>query len=115
MTNPKKFSSFQDFVYSTNPNYKPENTSPEKENALPVQQDLRVWLETKHRGGKSATVIKGFCGTQDELELLAKKLKTNCGTGGSAKDGEIIIQGDFRDKVVEILHSLHFKAKKAGG
>lgn len=115
MTNPKKFNSFQDFVYSTNPDFKPETSIPEKESPSPVQQDLRVWLETKHRGGKSATVIKGFCGTQEELEKLAKKLKTSCGTGGTAKDGEIIIQGDFRDKIVEILHSLHYKAKKAGG
>jgi translation initiation factor 1 len=101
-------------VYSTNPNYKPEE-SPSNDETLPSgQQDLRVWLEKNHRGGKTATVIKGFVGNVDDLETLGKTLKTKCGTGGSAKDGEIIIQGDHREKIMTILSQLGYKAKKAG-
>ncbi len=101
-------------VYSTNPNYKPEVTDETTESLSPLQQDLRVWLERNHRGGKTATVIKGFIGNVDDLEALGKTLKTKCGTGGSAKDGEIIIQGDHRDKIMTILAQLGYKAKKAG-
>ena len=101
-------------VYSTNPNYKPEVTDETPESLSPLQQDLRVWLEKNHRGGKTATVIKGFIGNVDDLEALGKTLKTKCGTGGSAKDGEIIIQGDHRDKIMTILAQLGYKAKKAG-
>jgi translation initiation factor 1 len=104
-------------VYSTNPEY---NFEPEDDDNLetlePEKQVLRIWLDKKNRGGKEATVIKGFAGNDDDLEALAKILKTKCGTGGAAKDGEIIIQGDKRDKVIEILHKLNYKqAKKAGG
>jgi translation initiation factor 1 len=102
-------------VSSTNPNYRPDSDdSATNETANPGQQDLRVWLEKNHRGGKTATVIKGFAGTTDDLEALGKTLKTKCGTGGSAKDGEIIIQGDHRDKIMTILAQLGYKAKKAG-
>jgi translation initiation factor 1 len=101
-------------VYSTNPNYKPEETSASEETLSNAQQDLRVWLEKNHRGGKTATVIKGFIGTEDDLESLGKTLKTKCGTGGTAKEGEIIIQGDHRDKIMTILSQLGYKAKKAG-
>lgn len=101
-------------VYSTNPNYKPEEPAEQHEKLAPTQQDLRVWLEKNHRGGKTATVIKGFAGTTDDLEALGKTLKTKCGTGGSVKDGEIIIQGDHRDKIMTILAQLGYKAKKAG-
>ena len=101
-------------MYSTNPNYKPEVTDEHSESLKPSQQDLRVWLEKNHRGGKTASVIKGFVGSTDDLESLGKTLKTKCGTGGSAKDGEIIIQGDHRDKIMTILLQLGYKAKKAG-
>jgi translation initiation factor 1 len=102
-------------VYSTNPNYRPEtDDTGSNETAAPGQQDLRVWLEKNHRGGKTATVIKGFVGSTDDLEALGKTLKTKCGTGGSAKDGEIIIQGDHREKIMTILSQLGYKAKKAG-
>ena len=67
------------------------------------EQNLRVWLEKNHRGGKIACVIKGYVGSDDELNELAKFLKTKCGTGGSAKDGEIVIQGDHREKIVQLL------------
>jgi translation initiation factor 1 len=102
-------------VYSTNPNYRPDtDDSASNETAASNQQDLRVWLEKNHRGGKTATVIKGFVGSVDDLETLGKTLKTKCGTGGSAKDGEIIIQGDHREKIMTILSQLGYKAKKAG-
>lgn len=102
-------------VFSTDPNFKmPENK--EESNALsPQQQDLRIWLEKNHRGGKTASVIKNFVGKDEELENLCRELKTKCGTGGSAKDGEIIIQGDHRKKIGEILIKLGYKFKLAGG
>ena len=103
-------------VYSTNPDYKYEETKHYSTATLPVsQQDLRVWLESKHRGGKTVTAIKGFQGKQADLEILAKKIKASCGTGGTAKDGEILIQGDHRDKIVALLIKEGYKAKKAGG
>jgi translation initiation factor 1 len=101
-------------VYSTNPNYKPDEVEENNESVTPSSQDLRVWLEKNHRGGKTATVIKGFIGSADDLETLGKTLKTKCGTGGTAKDGEIIIQGDHRDKIMTMLAQLGYKAKKAG-
>ena len=103
-------------VYSTKPDFDyTYNNISEAETLPPQQQELRIFIEKKHRGGKTASVIKGFVGTQDDMEILAKLLKTKCGTGGSAKDGEIIIQGDFRDKIIDILLSNGYKAKKAGG
>ena len=104
-------------VFSTNPDYKFE---PEEDDIIetldPEKQVLRIWLDRKNRGGKDATLIKGFIGTSDDLETLGKTLKTKCGTGGTAKDGEIIIQGDMRDKVLELLLKMGYKlAKKAGG
>ena len=94
------------YVFSTDPDF---NTLP------PQQQDLRVWLEKNHRGGKTACVIKNFIGSDEDLEKLGKELKTKCGTGGSVKDGEIIIQGDQRKKLGEILTKLGYKYKLAGG
>lgn len=111
----KKNNSDGGFVYSTNPNYsQSEENHDEQETIPPAQQDLRVWLEKNHRGGKTASVIKGFVGTDEDLDALGKVLKTKCGTGGSAKDGEIIIQGDHREKIVTILLQLGYKVKKAG-
>ena len=79
------------------------------------RQDLRVWLDRKQRGGKTVTLVKGFVGSDADLGELARLLKTRCGVGGAAKDGEIIIQGDHRDRVVEILAKAGYKCKKAGG
>jgi len=103
-------------VYSTNPNfqYSFDKTS-EHETLPPQQQDLRVLIEKKHRGGKTVTIIKGFVGKQDDMDELAKFLKTRCGVGGTSKDGEILIQGDFRDKIMELLFTKGYKAKRAGG
>lgn len=103
------------FVYSTNPNYKPDEEDEQFETPAPILQDLRVWLEKNHRGGKTASVVKGFVGKEADLESLGKVLKTKCGTGGSVKEGEIIIQGDHREKIVILLLQMGYKAKKAGG
>jgi|SRR5690554_4105529 len=103
-------------VYSTNPNfaYSTEGDD-EPETLSPGQQNLKVWLDKKQRGGKVVSLIQGFVGTSDDLKSLASELKSLCGVGGSAKDGEIIIQGDHRDKIVAHLHKKGYGAKKAGG
>ena len=91
-------------VYSTNPDYQYENTGEEEAETLPKnQQKLRISMEKKGRGGKTVTLIKGFIGTEDDLKELGKLLKTKCGVGGSAKEGEIIIQGDFKQRIIELL------------
>lgn len=116
MAKKKKFKNITgDVVYSTNQNYDYDFGGEEEESLAPGEQDLRVWLDKKHRGGKTASVIKGFVGPEDELKDLGKLLKSKCGVGGSAKEGEIIIQGDHRDKIMKILLDKGFKAKKAGG
>lgn len=103
-------------VYSTNPNFDYNFDNNEEAVTLENQkQDLRVWLDSKSRGGKTATLIRGFIGSDSDLTELAKKLKNHCGTGGSAKEGEIIIQGDQREKVLAFLLNNKYKAKKAGG
>ena len=91
------------FVYSTDPNFKFESDEQNIGTPEPKSQVLRIRLETKHRGGKAATIVAGFIGKEEDLEDLGKKLKNYCGTGGSAKDGEIIIQGDQREKVLQWL------------
>ncbi|OYT17084.1 MAG: translation initiation factor [Bacteroidetes bacterium 4572_77] len=104
-----------DVVYSTNQDYDYDYSAQEEDTLNPVDQDLRVWLDKKHRGGKVASVIKGFVGSADDLKDLAKIIKSKCGVGGSAKDGEIIIQGDHREKIIGILNDKGYKSKKAGG
>jgi translation initiation factor 1 len=92
------------FVYSTDPDFRFQGEDGELHETLPpAQQKLKLRLETKHRGGKAATIVHGFSGTAADLEELGKKLKNFCGTGGSAKDGEIIIQGDQREKILQWL------------
>ncbi len=112
MGNP--FESLGGLVYSTNTNLPINDSGSEAETLAPHDQDLRVWLEKNHRGGKLACVIKGFVGKKEDLETLAKTLKTKCGTGGSVKDNEIIIQGDHREKILTLLQQMKYKAKKAG-
>lgn len=103
-------------VYSTNPDFKYETKQDEVPQTLPpAQQELRVWLDRKLKGGKQATIVRGFIGTAADLKELAAMLKSRCGVGGTAKDGEIIIQGDFRDRVTDLLVKAGYKAKKAGG
>jgi translation initiation factor 1 len=103
------------FVYSTDPDFKFEEDQQEVQTLPPAQQKLRIWLDTKQRGGKAVTLITGFTGTVDDLEDLGKKLKNQCGTGGNAKDNEIIVQGDQRDKVLQwLLKNGYNNTKKAG-
>ncbi len=110
----KKFNSFSGIVFSTDPGFKfEEEKQPDAENIAPALQLIKVRLETKHRAGKAVTLVDNFSGSNAEKEELGKKLKTYCGTGGSVKDGEIIIQGDHRDKVLQWLHKNGYvKAKK---
>ncbi len=103
-------------VYSTNPDFKPEPPSPDEPATLPPgQQNLQVWLDKKQRGGKTVTLVTGFVGVSEDLNELARTLKTKCGAGGSVKDGAILIQGDVREKVIAILADAGYRAKKAGG
>lgn len=104
------------FVYSTNPDFKFEEEPNNVQETLPPQQQkLRIWLDTKQRAGKVVTLITGFIGTEGDLSELGKKLKNYCGTGGSAKGGEMLVQGDQREKVLQyLLKSGYTQTKKAG-
>lgn len=97
------------FVYSTDPDFSFEEEQLTKETLLPAQQKLKIRLDTKHRAGKAVTLVDGFIGKEEDLEELGKKLKSFCGTGGSAKDGEIIVQGDQQEKVLQWLIKNGFK------
>lgn len=99
------------FVYSTDPNFKLEEEASEQGTLPPNEQVLRIQLETKHRAGKTVTVVLGFVGIEEDLTQLGKDLKNHCGTGGSAKDGEIILQGDHREKVRQWLQKKGYKTK----
>lgn len=91
-------------VYSTNPDFSYDNDDEENQETLEAsKQNLRVSIDKKNRGGKVVTLISGFIGTDEDLKTLGKTLKTKCGVGGAAKDGEIIIQGDFKNKIVDLL------------
>ncbi len=91
------------FVYSTDPDFHFEEVNESRETLLPGQQKLRIKLDTKQRAGKAVTLVAGFMGKEEDLEELGKKLKSFCGTGGSVKDGEIIVQGDQREKTLQWL------------
>lgn len=100
------------FVYSTDPDFRFEQEPESVETIPPAQQKLKIRLDTRHRGGKAVTLVEGFAGKGEDLEDLGKKLKTFCGTGGSAKDGEIIVQGDQRDKVLQWLLKAGYKQSR---
>ncbi len=103
-------------VYSTNSNFSYESDEELEQDTLsPKEQVLRVYIEKKGRGGKTASVLKGFVGTDDDRNDLSKMIKASCGVGGAVKDGEIIIQGDQRDKIVKLLAAKNYGIKKAGG
>lgn len=103
-------------VYSTNPDFRYEKDREEEEQTLPSQQqNLKVSLDRKKRKGKSVTLVTGFVGSEEDLKALGKVLKTKCGVGGTVKDGEILVQGDFCTKIIEILKKEGYKAKRSGG
>ena len=112
-------------IFSTNPEYSYEETDDEELSLPPSEQNLKVWLDKKQRKGKVVTLVTGFVGrlsngvalvgSSDDLKDLEKKLKNHCGSGGSSKDGEILIQGDHREKILSYLLGAGYKAKKAGG
>ena len=109
----KKINSLSGLVYSTDPNFKIEEEEyVEEQTFLPAEQKIKIRLDKKHRGGKMVTLIENFIGTNADKEELGKKLKTVCGTGGSVKDGEILVQGDNRDKVLAWLLKNGFKNSK---
>lgn len=100
-------------VYSTNPDFSYEQeTKEEMETLPPERQKLTVTIDRRCRAGKQVTFVSGFIGTEDDLKALGKTLKVKCGVGGTAKDGEITIQGDLRDKVTALLCSMGYKAKR---
>lgn len=99
------------YVYSTDPDFRTDEQEQVQETLSPAEQQLRITLETKHRAGKTVTLITGFMGREEDLEALGKKLKNHCGTGGSAKDREIILQGDHREKVRAWLQKNNYKTK----
>lgn len=103
-------------VYSTNEDFNYQYDGElEQETLLPSEQNLKVMLDKKSRGGKQVTLVAGFVGTEEDLRDLGKFLKSKCGAGGSAKNGEILIQGDFRGKVLQMLQKEGYRAKRAGG
>ncbi|NQU85458.1 MAG: translation initiation factor [Mariniphaga sp.] len=103
-------------VYSTNSEFRYDKEKKDSAESIPSnQQNLKVTLDRKKRKGKSVTLVTGFIGPEDELKILGKILKTKCGVGGTVKEGEILIQGDFCNKIIEMLQKEGFKAKRAGG
>jgi translation initiation factor 1 len=101
-------------VYSTNPNYGYElnNDDTEQDTLAPQKQNLLIKLDKRHRNGKAVTLVSGFVGSEEELKKLEKTLKIKCGVGGAAKNGEILLQGDFREKVLQLLTNLGYRAKR---
>ncbi len=109
----KKEKNREGIIYSTNPDFEYQtNEEAEASTLAPAKQDLRVTIDAKMRAGKQVTLVSGFVGTSQDLELLGKKLKTKCGVGGTVKDGLVILQGDFRDKVLKALLDEGYKAKR---
>lgn len=103
-------------VYSTSDDFEYNFGGQDEADTLsPAQQKLKVLLDKKQRAGKQVTLVEGFVGTEDDLKELGKLLKNKCGVGGSTKDGEILIQGDHRDKVLQVLLQAGYGAKKSGG
>ncbi|QIA08407.1 translation initiation factor [Draconibacterium halophilum] len=103
-------------VFSTNPDFDYDKDKEEEQESVPAnQQDLRVLLDKKKRKGKAVTLVTGFVGSDDDLKKLGKKLKSKCGVGGTVKDREILVQGDFRQRVMDLLKADGYKVKRSGG
>jgi len=103
-------------VYSTNPEHSFETGKQEEQETLqPAEQKIYVKLDRKNRKGKTVTLVEGFVGSDEDLKSLAKELKNKCGVGGSAKEGEILLQGDFRDRVIALLKDKGYNVKRSGG
>ncbi len=112
----KKDNNRVNIIYSTNPDFQYEYKEKDVFVTLPNnQQNLKISRDRKQRAGKTVTVITGFIGSKEDIEKLSKTLKTKCGSGGSVKDGQILIQGDFCDKILNFLLNEGYKAKRAGG
>ncbi len=110
------FNSFDGIMFSTDPEFAYEADSEEvTETRQNDQQDLRVMLDRKNRGGKTVTLVTGFVGAVEDLEKLTKTLKSKCGVGGATKEGEVVLQGDFKEKVFLFLQNEGYKVKKSGG
>ena len=110
----KKKNNLKGVIYSTNPDFEFEYENDQLETLSPEKQNLKVCID-KHRAGKIAVIIKDFVGSTDDLNTLSKMLKAKCGVGGTAKNGEIIIQGNVRDKVMDILEKQGYNCKRVGG
>ena len=102
-------------VFSTNENFNYDNDEDLEETPAPNKQNLKVMRDSKKRKGKTVTLVTGFLGHEDDLKELGKMLKSKCGVGGTVKDNEILIQGDFRERVFDLLIAEGYKVKKAGG
>jgi len=112
----KRKQRYSGVVYSTDEHFAYEEPEADDVETLPNrQQDLRVMLDRKMRGGKTVTLVKGFVGSAADLEALGKKLKQKCGVGGGAKNGEIIVQGDFKQRIVQLLLDEGYRVKPVGG
>jgi translation initiation factor 1 len=117
MAKPKKLGleDLGGFVYSTNEDFVPPSEETHSETPKPEDQRLEAHFSNKGRGGKTVTIIKGFAGTEEDLKILAKQLKNHCGVGGSVKEGDIIIQGNQREKIMRFLTDQGFRVKRVGG
>lgn len=104
-------------VYSTDPNFESQKEGENRTSStLPAdKQTLRISLDRKQRKGKAVTLIDGFVGADEDLKALGKELKSKCGVGGTVKNGQILVQGDFREKIIDMLHRAGYRTKRAGG